>query len=77
MFPMVIAHVDALRSLGNRKKCRFHHSLWLPDQGHHGTVGGLARIDIEYACTVHGTQGCGNFVNHLLATAFGEIRYTF
>ena len=63
MFSLVFAHVDQFSGLFYGLECSFYHLFRLTYEGYHGTVGRLARVNIQKFNAIHFLYFCGDLTD--------------
>ena len=71
--PLVVAHVDPFGGPFHTGEGRFDHRLGTPDEGHHRTVGRLARVDVEHLDLGGRFDGLHDLPNHLFVASLAEV----
>ena len=73
MGSVVLPHVNELLGLGSPAESGFADGLRLSHKGNHRSVGGFARVYVQYLYAFYAGNSCHNGVNDTLIPSFTVV----
>ena len=73
MCPVMLPHVNELLRLGGTAESSFQDRLRFSHEGDHRTVGGFARVYVQYLYAFYAGNSCHNGVNDTLIPSFTVV----